>query len=466
LVQLERDALQRAVLTAEQNVAIQEANLAELARDALEGDVASAQAAVDSTHVHLEDLLAGPSDVEWADAEAALTSAEAQLEDVLAGSSAAELARAEMALASARTTAEVEAARYAAMEDQILVARQQLALAEVDLKSARYFYDALKNDWQHKDYADFSPEAETLKGAQTAYDVAAARYDLNVANLNDSALRAAQAQVAQAEADLATLTEEQTVQIATAREQVALAEANLALIDADAAQIAAARAQWVQAETNLANLLQGASPEKVAIAEIQVEQAKIQLADVRDKLEEATLRAPFDGIVTAVHVDVGESSNGVIVEMVDPDSLQVVLDVDEVDIGSIALGQQTRITLETWPDRELNGQVVAVAPKSTMTSPLTSYEVHIDLDLDAVPVRSGMTANADLITASREDALLVPNDAIVADRAAGAYYVYRFDGQDVVKTEVRIGLRDGRYTEITSGLVEGDELAIGYGERG
>jgi multidrug efflux pump subunit AcrA (membrane-fusion protein) len=71
-----------------------------------------------------------------------------------------------------------------------------------------------------------------------------------------------------------------------------------------------------------------------------------------------------------------------------------------------------------------------------------------------------MTANADLITAERNNVLLVPNRAITVDREAGAYYVNQIEGEGTSRVKVRVGLRDSQYTEITSGLQEGDSISI------
>jgi HlyD family secretion protein len=461
LIQLENNALQRAVRQAEQALTIQEARLAELREGAAEEDLDAATAAVASAQVQLDDLLAGPSEEELADAQAALASAQAQLDDLLAGPKAKELASARAALVSAQVAQTATASRYTLIDNQLLVARQQLAHAEITLESARYFYDALANDWQHKDYAPFSPEAETLKDAQTAYQVALARYNLVVADINDSAYRNTQAQVAQAENSLALLTEEKTVPIAAAREQLAAANAQLAaLTEEKTVQLASARAQLAQAEANMENLLDGASEEQIKIAEAQVEQTRIALENARARLADAALTAPFDGVVTAVHIDVGEWATGLAVELVDTNSLEVVLDVDEVDIGTVALGQPTIVTLEPWPERELSGEVTAIAPKAQAQSEIVTYQVHITLDAQELPIRTGMTANAELTTAERKDVLLVPNRAIIADRQANKYYVNKVDGETITKVEVTIGLRDSIHTEITSGLGSGDKISI------
>lgn len=463
LVQLEKDALERAVRTAEQTLIIQEANLASLLKGATQAEIEAAQAAVLSAQTQLDDLLAGPTEEELAAAKAAVASAKAQLEELLAGPSESELLQARAALASAQANEQIEAKQYAAIEQQLLVARQQLSLAEIDLESAKYFYDALKNDWQHKDYADFSPEAETYKDAQAAYTIALARYNLTAANINDSTYRSTQAQVAQAQLNLTRLTDQNPVDLASAREQMIQAEANLASLTEDKTpQIASARSQLAQAQANLANLLERASAEQIAIAEAQVEQARIALANAQARLDDAVLVAPFDGVITAVHVSAGEWASGQAVELTDTDSMEVVLEMDEIDIGSIWVGQTTIITLEAWPDEELQGEVAVIAPSASAQSDIVTYQVHVKLQAGDLPLRSGMTANAQLITSRRDNVLLVANRAITADRNAGKYYVYRQEGDQVAKVEVGIGLRDGSYTEIVSGIQEGDKLIVDY----
>jgi HlyD family secretion protein len=465
LAHLERGALERALSNAQQTLAIREANLHDLQANPSDEDVAAAQAAVDSARTQLEDLQAGPRQEDLDAAQAAVSSAQAQLDDLLAGPRPEELARAKTALASAQATLEVEKKRLGAQDAQITVARQQLDVATIQLEDARYFYEALKNDWQHKDYADYSPEAQAYKDAQAAYDVALARYNLSLANINDTAYRSAQAQVAQAQASLETLTQPKTVEIAAAREQLARSKLALAQLTEDkTAQVASARSQLAQAEANLSDLLEGPAAEQIAIAEAQVEQARISVADAQARLDDATLVAPFAGVVTGVDVAVGEWSTGLAVELVDTSSLEVVLDVDEVDIGQVVVGTETLVTLEPWPDTQFHGEVVAVSPRGSSSNEVVTYEVHIRVSPGDLLVRTGMTANAQLITAQRDQVLLVPNRAITADRQTGKYYVHRVDGDTVAKVEVTIGLRDDSYTEIKSGLSEGDKVALNYEE--
>jgi HlyD family secretion protein len=217
----------------------------------------------------------------------------------------------------------------------------------------------------------------------------------------------------------------------------------------------------MQAEASLAKLLRGGSEEELQIAEAQVEQALISLEEAQDNLESASLTAPFDGMVTAVHVAIGERASGLAIEMVDPATLRVVLDVDEIDIGAIRVGQRSIVTLESWPNRELDGEVVWIAPKARQTGDIVTYQVHLDLDAGDLPIRTGMTANADVITAQREDVLLIPNRAVVADRRELKYYANRLVNDEIVQVEIDVGLRDNTFTEVISGLDKGDQVVIG-----
>jgi len=131
------------------------------------------------------------------------------------------------------------------------------------------------------------------------------------------------------------------------------------------------------------------------------------------------------------------------------------------------------LTLETWPDQEISGVIASIAPAAgNIGSGIVTYDVQITLDETDLPILVGMTANARLITDEQEDALLVPNAAITADRETGTFTVNLVTGENerpgnlpstpiIEKVEVTIGLKDGNYTQILSGLTNGDEVLIG-----
>ena len=131
------------------------------------------------------------------------------------------------------------------------------------------------------------------------------------------------------------------------------------------------------------------------------------------------------------------------------------------------IGQPADITLETWPDDVLGGEVASIAPQAmNNNSALVVYEVFLSLEDTNLPVLVGMTANAELNTAEQKDVLLAPNNAINIDRGSGTYTVNLVTvddqgNQQFEEVEVTVGLNDGAFTQITSGLEEGDQLLVG-----
>ena len=468
LVRLESAAFQRAVRSAEQALAIQEASLIELQQAAPEEEVAAAEAAVASAQAQLDALIEGPGEEELTSAEASLRAAEAQVlasarqrDQVAAGPTAAEIAAAEANLLQAEQQQRAaEQAHEATMACYTVYCitisweggSQEVCASGPDVEIPDNIPDDLPLSYsgvtERESCPGLGPREEqarySLGTADKNLEAAQSSLDLLLAGVDANQLGAAQANVS----------------AAAAQRDVAQAQLDLLKIGSTAAQIAAARAQLAQAEASLAALLAGASAERLTMAEAQVEQAQIALEEALDSLDSAVLVAPFAGVVTAVYVEEGEFPSGPAVELVDDSNLEVVLEVDEVDIGGIAVGQPAAITLEAWPDDEFVGEVVFIAPRATIRD-LVTYEVRLSIDAGDTPVRTGMTANAKLVTAERKDVLLVPNRAITADRETGTYTVNRYQGGGITKVEVIIGLRDREYTEVIGGLEAGDQLAIG-----
>lgn len=442
LLTLDDAALQRALATAEQALIIQEASLADLLAPPEEASVIAAEAAVTSAQAQLDDLLAGPSEEDIEASDANLRAAQA---NVWAASE------------------QVQLARSSASESEIASAQAELIAALGNQEQTQELYDKLIEcfDFNLPDGGDFNicpgqgnPEEQT-------------RFNLATADANAAAARARlDALLAGPDGDAVSIAQ---AGYASAAAQLEAAEANheLLLKGAGEAQIAAAEASLAQAQSNLDLLLDGPGETQLALAQIAVDQARLNVEQAQDDLDEATLRAPFDGVITAVNVSAGELANGVLLEMAAEGDLEVVLQVDELDIGSLQEGQAATITLETWPNEELSGEIARIAPvAATDGSALVVYDVYVRLGDTDLPVRAGMTANADLQTANLEEVLLLPNQAINADRSSGVFTVNLVtmddEGNEVVEAvTVSIGLRDARNTQILDGLQDGDRVRVG-----
>lgn len=419
LLQLDPSDMALNVAVAEQNLKLKEANLA--------------------------DLLAGPTTAELAAAETAVLSAQAQLDDLLSGPGEQEIAAQAASLAAAEanvwsSSAQLNQAQNVIKPADIAAAEANLAAAEANLRSVEIQYTR-------------NPDPDNI-AANTALAQARERVAAAQATLDELKAGPDPNQLGSAQAGLSAV---------VAQRDAAAANLNRLTADPSSAQIAAAQAQVAQAEANLDSLLRGATAEQITAAEAEVAQAQINLTDAQAALEAMTVRAPFAGVVTAVNFQEGELASGPLIQMVDTSSLEVVLEVDEIDVGNLRVGQPASITLETWPDQEIAGEILAIAPSATTGpgSSLVVYEVHVRLGETSLPVLVGMTANASLVTAEKQDVLLVPNQAINIDRSSGRYSVFVLlpDGRSQ-ETPITIGLRDGRNTEVTSGLSAGDVLVV------
>jgi HlyD family secretion protein len=442
LLRLDTAALERAVESARQELIIQEANLATLLAPPKEDDLAAAEAAVASAEAQLDDLLAGPGEEDIAASDANMRAAQA---NVWAASE------------------QLQLANSGAGEAEIASAQAELIAALGEQEATQDLYDNLLKCFDFE--LPTGEKKEICPGLGNPEEQT--RFNLATANANAAAAQARlDALLDGPDANAVGIAQ---AGLAAANAQLAAAQANHDLLvkGASDAQIAGAELQLAQAQANLQALLDGPSETQVAMAEIALEQMRLNLQRAENNLNEATLYAPFDGTITAVNVSEGETTSGILVEMVDSDSLEVVLDVDEVDIGRLSPGQPAVITLETWPDAQIDGQIASISPLAKNdASALVTFEVFVSLGETDLPLLVGMTADADLLTADREGVLLVPNAAINANRDAGTFSVnvVTFDEQGNRTTEeviVTIGLRDNAFTQITSGLQEGDQLLVG-----
>ena len=195
-------------------------------------------------------------------------------------------------------------------------------------------------------------------------------------------------------------------------------------------------------------------------AQLSLSSAQLDQQIAHDMLDKMTLRAPFDGTISAVNVDQGEAAAGPVIEMVTLDKLEVVVDVDQVDLNSLHVGQPAVVVFDTWPGVQVKGTVLSIYPQATTVSNVVNFEVHLALDKTNLELRSGMTAHVAIQTFSLTGVLLVPNQALILDPQTGAYSVRIMTSKGIQEVAVTVGKRDNRYTQVLDGVKEGDELVV------
>lgn len=234
-------------------------------------------------------------------------------------------------------------------------------------------------------------------------------------------------------------------------------------------ELARAQQAYQEALDRLRRLQEGADPLDLEAARLEVEAARLSLEKARSDLEGATLVAPFDGVVAAVNVSVGERAavGAPAVRLVDNSSFRLSVTVDEIDVARLEVGLPTEITVDALPALTLTGAVERIGPAATLEGGAVAYPVVVGLDPTDAPLRAGMSATAVILVEELTDQLIIPNWVVRVDQTTGQPYVYRQTGDGgLERVEVRLGVRYEGYSQVLEGLEEGDVLVLVREEAG
>jgi HlyD family secretion protein len=245
--------------------------------------------------------------------------------------------------------------------------------------------------------------------------------------------------------------------------------------DYDTAQDAAQQAQTNLATANVTieelkqqEMSLELKRQDVNLAEAQVKSDQINLDNANQALTDTRVMAPMDGVISALDVQKGQIiSSGItnvgggttILTLSDLSHIFVLATVDESDIGRVAPDQPVRITADAYPGEKFQGKVVRVATRGVNVSNVVTFEVKIEVTSDNKQLlKPQMTANVEVITASRKNVLTAPVQAIA--RKDGKLVATIVTPTGTAEKVVTVGLTDGQKDEITSGLNEGDTIVL------
>ena len=490
-------------------------------------DIQVAQANLDSAIANYNAVVQGtvtPQDI--ANAEAAVRSAQAKLDALKAGALKTDIISAQSKVAQAQQNLDKVKSDSANSKEQARITWEKSADAT---KAAQRAFDIANATYQQAKSTNKDPSSagggttgsavaalptitplrlDTLKqaadaaylteqqaektqeGNRLAYEnaknaevnnVATAQQQLTDAQASLSKLIAgptpedvtqAQASLDQAKAQLDKLKRGPTdADVAKAQASIDSARATLndLLAGPKSTDLQQAQASVNSAAATLNDLLAGAKPTDLETALAALDQAKAQRDLAQLKVDQATIRAPFAGLITQVNVVPGQIASGggtsttttsttAAFELVDDSQLHIDVNVSESDSASIQPNQQALISLDSVPGQQLPGTVERISPVATTTSNVTAFPVRIVIAPTAAPVRPGANATVQIITAQRQNVLVVPSRAVQTVNGQQAVTVL-FNGTTFL-VPVRTGLTDGRNTEIISGLMEGDTVVL------
>lgn len=235
------------------------------------------------------------------------------------------------------------------------------------------------------------------------------------------------------------------------------------------------------------NLISRSDHDQV-LAELHQQEALVTIKEAvvksaRVDLERTKIRSPINGVVIDRAIDVGQTVQAsfaaptLFVLAQDLRQMQITANVSEADIGGVAPEKPVTFTVDAFPGENFSGRVRQVRNNTTTTNNVVTYPTIITVDNPDLKLRPGMTANVTIVVARRENVLRAPNAALrfrPADAPAAPNgrqrTLYRFLGDTdangratgaIEAVAVRTGLADAAFTEIVSGVSEGEVVVTG-----
>lgn len=209
--------------------------------------------------------------------------------------------------------------------------------------------------------------------------------------------------------------------------------------------------------------------ESIQSASESLRSAEISMQNQQDNMSNYTITSPISGTIIEKDAKQGDAltSGSTLCVIYDLSYLEMVINVDELQIGALSVGQKVQITADAVADKTYVGTVTRVSMKGSSSGGTTTYPITIRID-DTDGLRPGMNANAEIVVAEANNALVVPNAAVIRGgyvlvskkSPSAANAVEDMDAPEgYVYVKVETGVSDNSYTEIKSGLQEDDTVA-------
>ncbi len=424
----------------------------------------SAKASLDSAQAKLAQLTSGAGRTsDLTSAQAAVTSAEAQLSsaqerlDALQSPSADKLSTQQLKVEQARTnmqtTRDSSSATKSKAEIDVTKASESLVQAQSKFNVARYNWEYVIANDRDPNGARGTISDVSKNNYRDAYIVAESNLHTAEQNVTsaqvtlDNAKAAEIANVSQAEATV----KDAELQLATLKKPTA---SDIAAAEATVLQN---KASMEQARASLDKIVEPGTQTDILMQQAAVAQAEASYNQALLKVENGKIIAPYNGYISSVNAVAGQASTGTSIGIIDRTPLHIDLKLGETDIVNVQLNQDASILVDAIADWKSVGTVSSIAPAAQSSSGVVTYNARVDFTDDDPRVLIGMTATVDMVTAKRDNVLLIPNSAILPKGTGRVVQVYNPDGT-TKEIDITIGLSDGVQTEVLTGLTEGQEI--------
>lgn len=247
--------------------------------------------------------------------------------------------------------------------------------------------------------------------------------------------------------------------ISTARSNITSAAQDISGLEQS---ISAQKLSVITTQRELDLKLAGSAPEQIQAQEAQIEYSRARVQSAEAELAKTIIRAPFNGTVTRQDGKIGAAvvAASPVVGIISESNFEIEANIPEADIAKLKLRDEARVTLDAHgSDIVFRAIVLKIDPAETVIEGVPTYKATLQFKEADEKIRSGMTANIDVETASRRNVISVPQRAIISKNGLKAVRI--LDGEEVREVTVELGLKGSLGdVEVISGLNEGDRVIL------
>jgi HlyD family secretion protein len=215
------------------------------------------------------------------------------------------------------------------------------------------------------------------------------------------------------------------------------------------------------AQDQLIQTQAGATDEQIKSQQQQVNSMQAALESINIQISKTMVRSPLDGIITRCDATTGEvvSPNVPQITVISGGQFQIDVYVSEADIAKIKVGNPANVTLDTYGNGIIfEAKVISIDPAATLINGANDYKITLAFNDQDSRIKAGMTANADILTASVKQVLAAPKQAVITE-GSDKYIMVEVGNSQPQKHKIEVGITGANgYVQIISGVSEGDRI--------
>ena len=422
--------------------------IAELNTATLSAALRQAQATVAAQQATLQGLQAGPQSASVAESQAALQVAQQSLANLYASIDSAATSAYTSGNDAVRTQLNTFFSNAETSQPELNFSTTNSQTA-VNAVSLRVSASVELNAWQQELSGINTSSSPTALSATLTTDLAHLAIIENLLNTVSSALNGntslSASQLVTDQAD-----------VGAGLKEVNSAVSSLQTISQN---IASQQAMVAQSQAALAVAQTGSTPQAIAAQQAQVQEAQAQVATAEANLQNAEIVAPISGVLTQQDAKIGQQATPgtPLVSIIGTSGFEVDAGVSETDVGKLAIGDVATMTLDAFPNQTFAGSVFYIAPAQTDTNGVITYLTKISFSQPNAELKSGLTANVDIQTKEDQNALILPQYAILQNDS-GTFVETLVNGV-ATTTPVTLGIQDENgNVEVLSGVTAGEQV--------